>query len=160
MNQPMFSTATLDEVQFIFAELKDSNRRAVGERSFEPLGLVHRNREGEAVAGFVGLAYFGWLDIQALWVRESDRGTGLGSHLLKAAEQQAIAMGARFALVDTFSWQAAPFYAKHGYVEFGRLDHFPQGSSRTYMRKTLVAEPAAESIEPCTQSSSLAASSA
>jgi GNAT superfamily N-acetyltransferase len=160
MNRPAFSVATLDEVQNVFGELKAFNRRAIGERTFESLWLVRRNEDGKVVAGFVGLAYFGWLDVQALWVSESERGTGLGSRLLNAAEQQAVSMGARFALVDTFSWQAAPFYAKQGYVEFGRLDHFPQGSSRTYMKKTLVAEVVADGVETCTKSSSLAGSSA
>jgi GNAT superfamily N-acetyltransferase len=157
----MFFNPTRNEAQAIFVELQQFNRRAIGDRSVEPLWLAHRRQDNDAVvAGFVGLVYFGWLDVQALWVSESERGTGLGSRLLNAAEQQAVSMGARFALVDTFSWQAAPFYAKQGYVEFGRLDHFPQGSSRTYMKKTLVAEVVADGVETCTKSSSLAGSSA
>jgi hypothetical protein len=39
--------------------------------------------------------------------------------------------------VDTFGFQAPEFYRKLGYREFGRLDDFPAGHSRSWLTKAL-----------------------
>ena len=52
-------------------------------------------------------------------------------------EQQARALGAHAVTLDTFSWQAEGFYLKQGYAVFGRLQDFPPGHERLYLRKPL-----------------------
>ena len=84
----------------------------------------------------------GWLYLETLWVADQARGRGTGSALLRQGEARAIDMGAHSVFLDTFQWQAEPFYARHGYEVFGRLEHFPVGSARTFMRKTLDASRA------------------
>lgn len=79
-----------------------------------------------------------WLCIDYLWVDDTLRGTGLGSALLRAAEQQAITYGCQQALVDTFSFQALPFYLKQSYQQPISLPDFSQtGMQRHYLTKTL-----------------------
>lgn len=66
------------------------------------------------------------------------RGSGLGRALMKAAEKEAVKLGCLFALVDTFSFQALPFYQKQGYQQQMSLPDFPQdGMQRHYLTKTL-----------------------
>ena len=41
------------------------------------------------------------------------------------------------AWLDTYDFQARPFYERHGYAVFGELDGFPNGHRRWFMRKRL-----------------------
>ena len=52
-------------------------------------------------------------------------------------EAEAIRRGCKGAYLDTFSYQARPFYEKLGYEVFGTLDDYPTGHQRFYMRKRL-----------------------
>jgi GNAT superfamily N-acetyltransferase len=77
--------------------------------------------------------------VSVLFVDESCRGTGVGADLLARAEALALERGATHAYLDTFSFQAEPFYARRGYEPFGRLSDFPQGHGRAWMSKPLRA---------------------
>jgi len=66
------------------------------------------------------------MHITLLWVDERFRRKGVGSSLLKAAEIEAGKRGARGVLVDTFSFQAPTFYAKHGYSAYGQIEDCPE----------------------------------
>ena len=73
--------------------------------------------------------------------------------MLVAAEAEAVRMGYTEAYLDTFSFQSPNLYLRAGYEVFGRLEGFPAGSTRLFMRKTLVA-PAAncpQTIESSTE---------
>ena len=45
--------------------------------------------------------------------------------------------GCHRASLDTTSFQALPFYLKHGYAIWGQLDDFPIGHSRYFLKKAL-----------------------
>jgi len=58
---------------------------------------------------------------------------------MKAAEDLAVRHGNTQALVDTFSFQALPFYEKLGYQRQMTLDDFPSpGYAKHYLTKKLV----------------------
>lgn len=65
------------------------------------------------------------------------RGQGYGTKLMAAAEAEARRRGCRDAYLDTFSFQARPFYERCGYEVFGTLEDFPTGHQRFVMRKSL-----------------------
>ena len=65
------------------------------------------------------------------------RGLGVGSALLQTAETEARARGCRGAHVDSFSFQAVPFYQKCGFSPFGILEDFPPGHRQFFMSKRL-----------------------
>lgn len=92
------------------------------------------------VGGLVGVIYLGWLHIHALWMQEELRGQGYGNSLLEAAEQEATRRGCFNACLETFSFQALPFYEKRGYLIFGELPDFPPGGKKYFLRKTLVSK--------------------
>jgi GNAT superfamily N-acetyltransferase len=137
MSTYTLSAATPDDAESIRDALRAFNRRAIGEIAFEPVAFVARDPSGALVGGIVGDVYLHWLAIDVLWVDDAQRGSGLGSVLLERAERAAVELGAHSAMLDTFGWQAEGFYAKHGYMAFGRLDDFPPGHARVYMRKAL-----------------------
>ena len=94
--------------------------------------------EGELLGGVIASRKGNWVCIDYLWVEERQRGTGLGSLLLRTTEQQAMQRGCQQALVDTFSFQALPFYLKQGYQQQMSLPDFPlAGMQRHYLTKAL-----------------------
>ncbi len=131
------SAASDDDIDAICGALRAYNRKTVGDFDVHPLALQLHDAHARRVAGLAGSVYLGWLAIDVLWVDEACRGQGLGSLLLREAEQRAMDLGAHGAFLDTFAWQAEGFHARHGYREFGRLDDFPRGQPRLFMRKAL-----------------------
>lgn len=65
-------------------ETADSSERA--DRSYRALALFVRN-DGP-VGGLPADRHFEWLYPDQLWVRDSSRGTGVGSALLRASEDE------------------------------------------------------------------------
>ena len=64
-------------------------------------------------------------------------GLDLETQLMSAAETEARRRGCHHALLDTFDFQARPFYEQLGYVAFGELEDFPRGHSRYFLSKHL-----------------------
>jgi ribosomal protein S18 acetylase RimI-like enzyme len=76
--------------------------------------------------------------VNLLWVSERLRGKGHGTRLIEAAEALAVERGAFGATLETHSFQAPDFYTKRGYEVFGRLEDFPPGHAKLFLRKRLV----------------------
>jgi GNAT superfamily N-acetyltransferase len=110
---------------------------------FHPLGVFARTGDGTIVGGVFALLNWNWLHVALLWVAPDLRGTGLGHRLLTTLEDVAVARGCTRAHLDTFSYQARPFYERHGYEVFATLDDYPGGERRFFMRRALGAAAAA-----------------
>jgi GNAT superfamily N-acetyltransferase len=104
---------------------------------FHPLGVFARSSAGKLVGGAYGLVNWTWLQISLLWVCAELRNQGLGSRLLNAIEAAGKQRGCRHAHLDTFSYQARPFYERHGYTLFATLDQYPPGHRRYFLQKSL-----------------------
>jgi ribosomal protein S18 acetylase RimI-like enzyme len=107
------------------------------EPDYYPLAFLLKDAAGEVLGGALGDVWGGWLHIGYLWVARHLRGRGWASRLVREAERYAIARGAHHAYLETFSFQARPLYEKLGYEVFGRLDDFPPGHTKYFLRKTL-----------------------
>lgn len=103
----------------------------------EPLNVVARDDDGRVVGGLIGEVNLRWLFVSALWVDEGARGSGIGSRLVREAESQARARGCAGIYLDTFSFQARPFYEKIGFTLFGELAGCPPGGAKYYLSKRL-----------------------
>ncbi len=90
-------------------------------------------QEGEAIGGLLGYTNWEWLYVAQLWVSETLRGHGVGGQLVRAAESEARRRGCRHAHVDTFSFQARPFYERLGYTVFGKLDDYATRPTRYFL---------------------------
>ena len=136
--------ASAQEITTLCERLLAFNRKASGHDFNEtPLQLVCHDPHGQLCAGLLADICAGWLNIHVLWVDPEHRRSGMGAALLAQAEQQALVSGAHGVLLDTFDWQAEGFYLRQGYSVFGRLDDYPPGHQRIYLRKALHASQGA-----------------
>ena len=108
------------------------NESAVGPATLARLALYVRDPDGTIRGGLVGFLAWQWLSIDLLWVDQPLRGRGYGSALLGQAEQAAREAGCVAVRLDTFEFQARPFYERHGYSVYGELVGYPAGT-RTYL---------------------------
>ncbi|MFN4214501.1 GNAT family N-acetyltransferase [Exiguobacterium sp.] len=94
-------------------------------------------QNGEVIAGLFGSVYWGWFDLDRLWVDAAHAGTGIGTRLLQAGEREATVLGATRVKLTTFSFQAKTFYERHGYEVAGVLRDYPPGADYYMMTKRL-----------------------
>ena len=121
----------------LLAGLRSYNGQFIDFNKNGQLGVYCRNESGEMVGGLIADRKGPWLCIDYLWVSESARSGGLGSKLMSMAEKEGVLKGCIHGLVDTFSFQALPFYEKKGYILQMSLPDFPKvGSQRHYLIKT------------------------
>jgi GNAT superfamily N-acetyltransferase len=112
--------------------------RERGETDEVPFDLYAFDDAGELAGGIVAATWGGWLAIDLVWVREDQRGGGLGADLLrrieKGAREERGCVGVR---LDTWGFQAKPFYEKQGYTVFGVLEDYPPGETEYLLSKRL-----------------------
>lgn len=126
-----------EDVARVRAGLRAFNEAAVGAAHVQPLALYLRDATGEIRGGLVGYLAWQWLTVDLLWVDESLRGQGYGAALLADAERAARAAGCVAARLDTYEFQARPFYERHGYGVYGILEGYPAGTRQYFLRKAL-----------------------
>jgi GNAT superfamily N-acetyltransferase len=130
-------TAQPEVRNLIARRLQEFNAPFLGDHPFGTLDVLVHSAGGELVGGLVGEFAFGWFSVQVLWIEESQRGSGVGTTILKRAEDAAVEYGCHSASVETMSFQAPGFYEKHGYVRVGVIDGYPGGAQKIFMRKHL-----------------------
>jgi GNAT superfamily N-acetyltransferase len=113
------------------------NHQHGGPEGFQRVCFVLNGPNGEVAGGLIGDIYWGWFNINLMFVKEELRGHGYGHQLLVQAETEARNRDAKHVFLDTFSFQAPEFYKRHGYRVFGELQNFPPGFTRYYMTKEL-----------------------
>ncbi len=128
---------TEEEIAFVNSALAKFNEEKVGADNHELLNIVEYDENNSIIAGILGGTYWGWLHIDILWVAEKCRKQGIGSKLLKAAEEEAQKRGCHSVHLDTMSWQAPEFYKKHGYKIISELENIPAGNKKFHLIKEL-----------------------
>ncbi len=88
------------------------------------------------IGGISGSVYWNGLEIDTLWVDESQRGRGIGQQLLEAAETYARDNDAVVAFLKTVD--AGGFYEKMGYQVYGVLEDRPIGTVLFHLKKRIV----------------------
>jgi len=94
-----------------------------------------RDETGKLLGGIVCTIVGQWLEIDYMWVDASQRYKGLGSQLLIEAEAEALRRGCKHAVLFTYSFQARPFYEKHGYELAFVQRHYPIVNVKYHMIK-------------------------
>ncbi|MBX9668670.1 MAG: GNAT family N-acetyltransferase, partial [Candidatus Obscuribacterales bacterium] len=115
--------------------LRAYNRSQADDLNHKALCILVRDEEGSVVGGLEGDTYWDWLYIERLALSESIRQRGVGSELLLTAEKEAFSRVCRGVFLSTTSFQALPFYEKHGYSVFGVLDNFPPEHKCFFLQK-------------------------
>jgi GNAT superfamily N-acetyltransferase len=128
---------TAADQQALVQGLNEHAARHTPRPGFRPLAAFLRDDRGALIGGAYGYVNWNWLFINLVWVSESVRGGGHGRRVILALEQAARERGCTHAHLDTFSFQARPFYEKLGYEVFSTLEDYPPGHRRFFMKKTL-----------------------
>jgi GNAT superfamily N-acetyltransferase len=126
-----------EDVALLDERLYEFNAAATGIDDGRWLAIFVRDDAGTIMAGMHGWTWAGTGFVQAIWVHETRRGSGLGSRLLAAAEAEAVRRGCSQMHLDTHSYQAADFYRRLGYETIGELPGWPGDNTRIFLRKRL-----------------------
>jgi GNAT superfamily N-acetyltransferase len=89
------------------------------------------------MGGLIGHSSCDWLFISVLIIPEALRGKGVGRKLMEQAEQIARTRKLTGIWLDTFDFQALPFYEKLGFSVFGEPKDHPRGISQYWFQKRL-----------------------
>ncbi|MGM9986200.1 MAG: GNAT family N-acetyltransferase [Bacillaceae bacterium] len=126
--------------EYIRQKVIDYNMSQLSDEVKTPLehvNFVVKDETGKIVGGITGTSFWHYMHIDFLWVDESLRHGGYGSKLLQKIEDVAREKKCRLIMVDSFSFQAADFYKKMGYKEFGVVEDHPKGHSQHFFEKRL-----------------------
>jgi GNAT superfamily N-acetyltransferase len=131
---PYAAAVDRDIVQTI---LDNYNIASTAQAEWYPVAFFLRDENSEILGGLLGDIWAAWLHVRTLTVAAPVRGRGFGRELIKRAETYAVKRGCTDAYLDTFSFQARPFYEKLGYRVFGTLENHPVGHQHYFMTKKL-----------------------
>ena len=98
---------TPDKVQYLEGRLSEFNSSVTGITDGEWLAIFERDEGDRIVAGICGNTWGGCLEIRQFWVEQSWRHQGLGTSLLRAAEQEARRRGCQQIFLTTFSFPSS-----------------------------------------------------
>jgi ribosomal protein S18 acetylase RimI-like enzyme len=129
-----------EEYRELVSGLVEYNVAQVGSEGHDGL-LVTLRESGKLLGGVGGYSHWGWLYLSHVWLDDTLRGQGWGRKLVEAAEAEGLTRGCRHVHLDTFSFQALPFYRALGYAVFGHLDDYPAGTGHTryFLKKDLAS---------------------
>ncbi|MEK7466288.1 MAG: GNAT family N-acetyltransferase [Planctomycetota bacterium] len=119
----------------IWKGLREFTESIAGPKNNQPLHVVARAPDGAILGGLIGASAWGWLFIDGLWVEAPHRNAGLGSRLMALAEEEGRKRGCYGAMLETFSFEARPFYEKLGYQVHSVLQNQPPGHQRLGLHK-------------------------
>ena len=128
-----------DETKRLLGDGLDAfNDEATGTNDRRPLAVIIRDPDtGQVLGGVSGRTSLGLLFLDIFYLPGPLRGAGLGSRVLRLAEEEARRRGCRAGVLYTISFQAPGFYERNGWRAFGDIPCHPPGTSRVFMTKEL-----------------------
>ena len=132
--------AVHEDEEFVREQLLAFNIRHAGEPGRSKVSIFLRDENDRIVGGLLGGIRWDFLYVDKLWLDDGLRGGGWGAKLLSAAEEHARSLGCTDCVLETFSFQARPFYEKQGYRVYGILEGYPAGHDMYFLRKSLCGE--------------------
>jgi GNAT superfamily N-acetyltransferase len=127
-----------DEVALIADGLEEFNVRVTGIADRRPLAVFVRDPETQrVVGGLTGRTSLGLLFVDLFYLPPGLRGSGVGSEVLRQAEEEGRRRGCRAGMLYTISFQAPAFYLKNGWRIFGEVPGNPSSASRIFLTKDL-----------------------
>jgi GNAT superfamily N-acetyltransferase len=129
--------ADADLAERLDQEISAFNAAASGHHDARMLSVAVRGDDGDLRGGLYGWTWGGCGYVDLLWVRDDQRGHGLGADLLAAAEAEIRRRGCDRVALSTHSFQAPGFYARLGYTECGRTPGYPRGHDDIHLVKQL-----------------------
>lgn len=119
------------------AGLLEFNSLVAPMSEIKEIAIYLKNEQNKIIGGGFGR---GWGEIyegQRLWVADEFRKSGLGKRILLAFEQAVLERGGRKIILETYSFQARPFYEKLGYRIVCEIGGMPNGIMKYIMIRDL-----------------------
>jgi GNAT superfamily N-acetyltransferase len=114
------------------------NFEKAGYRDHCPLAILASDPDtGTVIGGLLGSTSMGLLRIDRFFLPAERRHRGLGSRILRMAEEEGQRRGCSRAILFTLTFQAPGFYEKQGWQVLGRIECEPPGHTRFCMTKRL-----------------------
>jgi len=124
--------------EIIGGGLNSYNAEVTGYIDTRPLAVfVKTPVTGEVLGGVTGRSSFGLLFLDLFYLPEAIRGSGIGTAVLHAFEEEGRNRGCMAGVLYTISFQAPGFYERHGWRRFGEVACDPPGTSRIFLTKRL-----------------------
>lgn len=120
----------------IYDGLTTFNNQTLG-RVSEKVLLVVKNEAGKILGGLDAAMMPDSMYIAGLWLHDALRGQGFGKQLMGMAEQKAREHGCDNIIVDTYTFQAEPFYTKLGFERIAVVEKMLLGHDRIFLKKDL-----------------------
>ncbi|NBJ12090.1 GNAT family N-acetyltransferase [Microvirga arsenatis] len=133
-------TDVIDELidETIGGGLNAYNDHITGYADRQPLAvLVKDPATGQVLGGATGRSSLGLLFLELFYLPKALRGSGIGTSVLQAFEEEGTRRGCVAGVLYTISFQAPGFYERHGWRRFGEIACEPPGTSRIFMTKQL-----------------------
>lgn len=125
----------LPEAALVEAGLDAKNAAEAALRNVRPLVVFAREQAETVLGGAVGRTWGECCELRQLWVADSYRLSGLGTRLVREFERRARERGCRLLYLETFSFQAKPFYEKLGYQVAAEIKGFENGIVKYLMTR-------------------------
>ncbi|MBI6874485.1 GNAT family N-acetyltransferase [Clostridium aciditolerans] len=126
-----------EDILKIRRKLQDYNSNFFEIRDEPQFTISEIDKYNELVGGIVCTIVGQWLEVDFLWVRDEQRGKGLGKKLLHEAERIAMGNKCKKAFLTTMNFQAQPFYLKYGYKTVYVQREYPITNEKYFMEKEL-----------------------
>jgi ribosomal protein S18 acetylase RimI-like enzyme len=124
--------------KFIEDGIDFHNVAATGLSAWYPVNFVLRGERGDILGGLLANLWGDWLHVSHLWVSVAVRGAGHGRSLMREAEAYARGKGAIGITLETFSFQARPFYERLGFEVWSTIEGYPPGHTNFLLKKALL----------------------
>jgi len=100
-----------------------------------PIAVFARGATDKVVGGAIGRTWGQCCELQQLWTIEKARGQGIGTELMSRFETEAIRRACSMIYLETFTFQARPFYERRGYRVVLETHGFTNGIVKYTMHK-------------------------
>lgn len=139
MKKTVIENPTEEQINQVKRKLQEYNR-SFWETEDRATYVLKYEEDDEILGGIVFFIFGQWLEILYLWTKQEERHRGIGRGLLLEAEEIAKDKGCTKSFLNTFSFQARPFYEKHGYVVVYTQERYPVTNARYFLEKALDKE--------------------
>lgn len=96
---------------------------------------IYAKSDNKIIGGALIYQHSDAIYIDSLWVDEKFRNQGIGSELLRKAEQDCLEKGITKQIISTFNIRAKDLYIKHGFKVIATVPNYIQGLDKYYLEK-------------------------
>ena len=125
------------ERESVLEALRRFTRDAVPQLDNQDFAALVADASGHVVGGLIASSRWNGFHVEMIALPDTLRGKGIGTKLLNLAEQEARRHNCNHMFLDTYAFQAKPFYERHGFEVFGEIEGPPPYYPRFFLKKNL-----------------------